>query len=522
MGWETPDVNKPIEAEPITGMRVAQATDFQGTWVWDADRACVVWADPQAIHAWNTDRLGALLDARFDENHPLLLVLKALRNRLGVGESVIENLRLVSPHGPQLHATCRMGGHRLADGRLGLRIDIVGPPSPAAAVVAPAPGSGSGGKSGAPLSALIAAIGHPLLILDAQGIVTAANPAACHFFDRDEAALTGVDLASWLSEADGQALSMLINGALPPGQTTPLRGNGSVFAGAPALKTGPVEIVVGAVQLGATRRYFALLQDLGARQETAVKLQNAREDAERRSRQKTAFLAQVSHELRTPMTAVLGFAEMLMKGVNGEPTTTKTQAYARNIFEAGHHALSLIEDLIDLSRIEHGRLALEPADLDVSALVDSCLTMVEPLARRADVRLGRRVQKGLTTLHADHRTVRQIFVNLLTNAIRHTPPGGKVSLLAEAAAEGGVTFQVTDTGRGIAPEIVERLQAAPAGESLLTHCSSEQGSSERESRSLGLGLPLARALAEANQARLTLKSTGESGTCIEVTFSLAG
>src|SRR5262245_31535228 len=158
----------------------------------------------------------------------------------------------------------------------------------------------------------------------------------------------------------------------------------------------------------------------------------------------------MSHELRTPLNAVIGFSEVLSDGLFGE-INDKHAEYLRDILESGQHLLSLINDILDLSKIEAGRMELEAADFNLPSAIDNALTLVRERATRRGITLGRTMDDRLGMLRGDERKVKQVLLNLLSNALKFTPEGGRIDVSAHLQ-DGGAEVAVTDTGVGIAPE----------------------------------------------------------------------
>ena len=239
--------------------------------------------------------------------------------------------------------------------------------------------------------------------------------------------------------------------------------------------------------------------------ELVVKEHDARELAEQAtaelvtvSRAKSQFLARMSHELRTPLNAILGFADVLRDRLAG-PLTARQLEYVTDISESGRHLLGLVDEVLDLSKVESGTVALDLGPLDVRQAVDDAATMVRERAAVHDIDLRLHVERGVSTVEADSRKVRQVLVNLLANAVKFTPPGGRVAVRAATLAGGGVRVEVEDTGVGIAPDDHERIfeqfeQVAGVGEGT------------------GLGLPLARRLIELHGGRLWVESEPGRGS----------
>jgi GAF domain-containing protein len=249
--------------------------------------------------------------------------------------------------------------------------------------------------------------------------------------------------------------------------------------------------------------------------QSALAIQNARlffeiEDKSRQlevaSQHKSEFLANMSHELRTPMNAILGFSEVLAEGMFGE-INAKQAEYLRDILESGRHLLSLINDILDLSKIEAGRMELEPTDFDLPSAIDNALTLVRERAGRRGITLRRKIDDGVGMIRADERKVKQIVLNLLSNAIKFTPEGGRIAVRA-GVYEGLVEVSVTDTGVGIAPEdqgtVFEEFR--------------QVGTADKKVEGTGLGLALSRKFVELHGGRIWVKSQVGQGSTF--TFTL--
>ena len=256
-------------------------------------------------------------------------------------------------------------------------------------------------------------------------------------------------------------------------------------------------------QLQGRMRAHAQLSD------TVRALERARLAAEESSRVKSQFMANMSHELRTPLNAVIGYSEMLIEDAEGDRRKEQNLADLRRINSAGQHLLGLITDVLDISEIEVGRFELREEPVDLTKLVGDCYRAALERARAAGLDLTAEPAAGLPTLLADERRLKQIVLNLLTNAVKFTPAGGRVVLSASSTAEGGVALVVADTGIGMKPEeIPVALEAFRQVDGGLT----------RRQEGTGLGLPLARALAELHGGMLTITSAPGEGTAVTVTL----
>jgi signal transduction histidine kinase len=240
-----------------------------------------------------------------------------------------------------------------------------------------------------------------------------------------------------------------------------------------------------------------------------IELIKSKETAESSNRAKSQFLANMSHELRTPLNAVIGFAEMMSAETFGPLGSPRYQEYANAIRGSGAHLLALINDILDLSRLDAGQSDLIDEALDVEEISETVLTMVAGQAKAANIEVSSNIAPNLPLLKADRRRVKQVLINLLANAIKFTPAGGKVSLSAAEAKDGGLVLAVADTGIGIAKEdIPKALERFGQVDSKLS----------RRYEGAGLGLPLAKQLMELHGGTLVLESELNVGTTVSVTF----
>jgi signal transduction histidine kinase len=245
--------------------------------------------------------------------------------------------------------------------------------------------------------------------------------------------------------------------------------------------------------------------------ERTAELARARDAAEAANKAKTGFLANMSHELRTPLNAVIGFAEVLEGEVLGELGNSRYRDYARDIRESGTHLLDLINDLLDLSKAEAGKLVLTEEPVDLGEAVEVSIAMVQPRAEAAQVTLINDVPDALPPVTADDRKIKQVLLNLLTNAVKFTPAGGEVRI-AVSQDSGGVQVAVTDTGIGISAADLERVMEPFA---------QVDSSFARKYEGTGLGLPLVKSLVELHDGRLRIDSAPGEGTRVVVVLPAA-
>ncbi|HEY1613787.1 MAG TPA: ATP-binding protein [Rhizomicrobium sp.] len=248
---------------------------------------------------------------------------------------------------------------------------------------------------------------------------------------------------------------------------------------------------------------------IGALAKSQAESDRARVEAVEANRAKSRFLANMSHELRTPLNAILGFSEVIRDKVFGDAALDRYAEYADSIHISGNHLLSLITDVLDLSKIEAGAMSLHEGTVDFGALASDCAMLMEARAQKHGVALVRELPPTSPILFADERALRQILFNLLSNALKFTPEGGKVTIFAHFTAESGLTFGVRDTGVGISradqPRVFERF--GQASHDVVTG-----------DRGTGLGLPIVKGLIEAHGGSVMLESEPGKGTCVTVRF----
>jgi PAS domain S-box-containing protein len=258
-------------------------------------------------------------------------------------------------------------------------------------------------------------------------------------------------------------------------------------------------------------KFCAVLRDLTPWKRNEEELLESKRQAERASAAKSDFLAKISHEIRTPLNTVLGFSEVMMEQQFGPIGNERYRDYAKDIHTAGGHLVSLINDLLDLSKIEAGKLDLTFASVNLNGLVQQCVALMQPQANRERIIIRTSLAPNLPPVVADARSIRQIVVNLLSNSIKFTGAGGQV-IVSTAAGERGAVLRVRDTGVGMSEKEIEAALEPFRQLAISTRWGSGEG---------GLGLPLTKALAEANGASFAIKSARNAGTLVEVAFSPA-
>jgi len=234
--------------------------------------------------------------------------------------------------------------------------------------------------------------------------------------------------------------------------------------------------------------------------------------ADEASRGKSEFLSHMSHELRTPLNAILGFSDMMRSEIFGPIGHAKYSEYADDIHTSGNDLLSLIADILDVTQIQAGDVPIDRQRIDMEKTIVDCLTMLRPRIYASGISLIENIDR-LPTVHADPMAIRQIILHILSNAMKYTPKGGRISIKAEIDLE-FVTLIIDDTGVGISPEIMERLNEPFSMTDQDAHISGEDGSGR--SSGLGVGIPVSKSLARLNGGTIDIQSEKGFGTTVRI------
>lgn len=359
-----------------------------------------------------------------------------------------------------------------------------------------------------------------VVIADYQGKIVYANNTALRLFgyEADEIVGSEIDILSptahqgrigreishYLSQAkDGRLYSR-------PYETSGLRADGTSFSMDLLVATASLEIADSPYERRQEDRilYVCNMWDVSARKKMEEAQRLALETQVVANRAKSEFVANMSHELRTPLNAIIGFSEMLSRSFFGK-LTEKQAEYVRDIHFSGNHLLKLINDILDISKIEAGHSELQEEEVEVREVVECCLNLIRPKAQESKVSLSVRGISPMHLLYADERKLKQVLINLLSNAVKFTPPGGSVEVCSDIEPDGAYTISVVDSGVGIAPEDIDKA-LAPFGQI--------DSGLDRKYEGTGLGLPLTKSLVEAHGGTLTLESSLGVGTTIKVRF----
>ena len=261
---------------------------------------------------------------------------------------------------------------------------------------------------------------------------------------------------------------------------------------------------------GAVTQLISFRRDITEAKEREAALREAKEQAEAANLSKSQFLATMSHELRTPLNAIIGFSAMLQQGMFGT-LEGKNLEYAGDINNAGRHLLALINDVLDMAKIEAGKYVLTDETMHVSDLLEECLRQITPLAEAGGLRVTYRPDARLRAVRADRRAMNQILLNLLSNAVKFTPAGGTITVFAEQVPD-GLALSVLDTGIGISAEDMQRV---------LRPFEQADSSTSRKHEGTGLGLSICQRLIELHGGSLTIACPAEGGTRVTVVLPVS-
>jgi PAS domain S-box-containing protein len=357
------------------------------------------------------------------------------------------------------------------------------------------------------LEAILDTATDGVLMLDRAGRVLSANCSAEALFgyDADEIAELSLDdlLAPESRRHVLDHLDRLARNGGPESLDAGREAIGLVRQGGLV----PLYITMGRISDG--EKFCAVLRDITAWKRTEEELINAKQEAEKASMAKSEFLAKISHEIRTPLNAIIGFSEVMMDERFGPVGNERYRQYLKDIHSSGGHLISLLNDLLDLSKIEAGKLELTFVSVGLNDIVQQCVAVMQEQANRERVIIRTSLPTSLPQIVADARSVRQIALNLLSNSIKFTSPGGQVIVSTALSDDHEVVLHVRDTGHGMSEQ---ELQTAlePFRQVATAANWGVSGS--------GLGLPITKALAEANHARFHITSKIDDGTLVEVAF----
>ena len=346
-----------------------------------------------------------------------------------------------------------------------------------------------------------------IVMLDAEGRIMAMNRSAEALFGYDQNEVAGEAFITLLAPESHAAAIDYIEG-LRAGGVAAVLNDGRELLGRER-QGGSIPLFTTMGRIGSERdlKYCIVMRDITPWKKVEADLIAAKRAAELANAQKSDFLARMSHEIRTPMSAIMGFAEVMLDERFGPIGNERYRDYLKDMHTSGAHVISLINDLLDISKIEAGRADLTFIRLDLNDAATKAASLMQNEARRSRVILRMNLDEALPPIVADDRSIRQVFLNLLSNAIKFSDAGGEVIVSTTVSERGEVVLRIRDNGIGMREEDI-----ATALEPF------RQVGTTRRAGGTGLGLPLTKALVEANRANLSIRSAPDKGTLVEVIF----
>jgi PAS domain S-box-containing protein len=347
-----------------------------------------------------------------------------------------------------------------------------------------------------------------VLVLDQHGTILKVNGSAEALFSANRSDMIGAPFTDFLAPESHRAAADYLDGLSRNGVASILNDGREVLGKVPTGGLIPLFMTMGRISGNQDEaKYCAVLRDITQWKTAEEELTQAKRQAENASSAKSDFLAKISHEIRTPLNAIIGFSEVMMEERFGPIGNDRYKEYLKDIRTSGSHIMSLINDLLDLSKIEAGKLDLKFSAVSTNDVINECVALMQPQANRERVIIRASLPDSVPDVVADPRSLRQIVLNLLSNAIKYNRSGGQVILSTALEGNGEVALRVRDTGTGMT---AKQLTAALEPFRQL-HTASRGGGT-------GLGLPLTKALVEANRASFRIDSTPDQGTLVEIVF----
>ncbi|TDH38311.1 PAS domain S-box protein [Pseudohoeflea suaedae] len=346
-----------------------------------------------------------------------------------------------------------------------------------------------------------------VVIIGDDNRIRSMNGSAHVLFGYDDSETIGQPFAMLFAHESQRAVMDYLSGLAENGVSSVLNDGREVIGREANGGLSPLFMTIG--RLSGSNGYCAVLRDITQWKRSEEELREAKRAAETANSHKSDFLARVSHEIRTPLNAIIGFSEMMVEERFGPIGSPRYLEYANDIGNSGKHVLDIVNDLLDISKIEAGEIDLDFDAVMLNDQLAECVSMLQPLANSQRVIIRTSLSATLPDVVADTRSVKQIALNLLSNAIRYTPSGGQIVVSTAYELNGNVVIRIRDTGIGMTRKELEQAMK-PFGQVGPTPRKRGDGT--------GLGLPLTKAMVEANRAMFDIVSAPKEGTLVTITF----
>ncbi len=512
------DVTERAQMQRILGQLNSQFAEAQrishvGSWRYVLETGDVVWSDEvYRICGLQDDRRVERLDDFLtvfhseDRDTARAAVVTAVEE----GRGFSFKLRVVRPSGESRQVWVEGLAESADDGRVvalfGVLRDITESVEAARLLT----------ESHARMATVLDTIVDGIIVINSKGLVLLANRAAHQMFgySSETGELIGKNVNILMTDADHRHHNQHLNSYMRTGRRKIIGISRDVVGRRRDGTTFPLEIAIGEIfdevmtgDRTDRRAFIGTLRDISRRKLYEEALLTAKRTAEAASQAKSTFLAQVSHELRTPLNAIIGFSEIIKEGILGPVKPPKYEQYAGDIFSSGHHLLRIINDLLDLSRIEAGKVSIASDVVDLVEVVTTTVKLLEVTIEEKSLRLELHMPSDLPKLKADDRAIRQMLINVLSNAVKFTSLAGAIVLTARVEPDGGMTVSVSDSGIGMtAEEITWALE--PFGRANSDRARKHEGT--------GLGLVITKSLVELHGGTLGIQSTPGKGTVVTI------
>lgn len=357
------------------------------------------------------------------------------------------------------------------------------------------------------LRAILETATDGVVIIGAEGDIRSLNRAASALFNYDNEEINGKPFVTLFAHESQRAILDYLSGLSGHGVASVLNDGREVIGREASGGFLPLFMTIG--KLTSSNGYCAVIRDITQWKRTEDELRTAKRAAETANAHKSEFLAHVSHEIRTPLNAIIGFADMMATERFGPIGHPRYVEYANDIGRSGRHVLDIVNDLLDISKIEAGEMELDFVSVGLNETVSEAVSLVQPQANSQRVIIRTALSHAVPPVVADLRSIKQIVLNILSNAIRFTPSGGQIVVSTAYEPNGNVVLRIRDTGIGMTRSELE-LAMKPFRQ--------VAGSSRRRGDGTGLGLPLTKAMVDANRAAFAITSAPNEGTLVEISF----